>query len=193
MQFSEDPKEFFETDVPKLHAQVKDQISEAQKAVEFTVGVNLTGDGGGAWTLHISGGELTVTPGLGDGRDLTVHMDVAHWRAAMHGSTGISAAGLNPENFDFSRLKPELAARVKQMNGNLAVQIKDGDDEVFSVMVQFGANAPETPTATISMQEADAALMREGKMLPQQAFMAGKMKVTGDMNLVMQVGALQML
>jgi putative sterol carrier protein len=51
---------------------------------------------------------------------------------------------------------------------------------------------PEQPTTTVSIASADADAMDRGELDPMQAFMSGKLRVAGDMGLMMQMQAIQM-
>lgn len=188
------PSAFFEEQVPAHFAQVKDQLTEAQQAIDIKVGVALHGDDGGAWTLHYAGGELEVSVGLADDCQVQLEQHVDYWREAVAGEGGLGLMDdFDPTRVDLDRLKPELADRVRQIRGTLQVRVVDGDEETFDLVVRFGPDAPDEPTTTIEMQAEDAAALRAGTLQPQQAFMGGRVRITGDMNLAMQVGSLPML
>jgi putative sterol carrier protein len=51
---------------------------------------------------------------------------------------------------------------------------------------------PEQATTTISSSAADAEALERGELDPMQAFMSGRMRVAGDMTLMMQMQAIQM-
>ena len=48
------------------------------------------------------------------------------------------------------------------------------------------------PTTTLTLSEADAAAIGRGELDPMTAFMSGRMRVEGDMTLMLQVQAVQM-
>lgn len=52
------------------------------------------------------------------------------------------------------------------------------------------AGKHEKPNCTITMARTDWGQIQTGKLDPQAAFMAGKIKFQGDMNLIMKLGAL---
>ncbi len=187
------PAEFFETEIPAQFAAHKDSLTDEQKSVDFKVSVGLEGDGGGEWTVAFSGGDLSVGQGLAGDADVTVLSTVDNFSEALDGATGFGLAELDAETFDPSRVKPAVADRVKQIKGTLKIGMFAGTDELMGARIKFGADAPDDPTCTIAVQEEDAEMIASGKMLPQQAFMAGKIRIEGDMNLAMQVGTLQML
>ena len=51
---------------------------------------------------------------------------------------------------------------------------------------------PEEPSAILEVTAEDAEAMENGDLDPLDAFLGGKMLVTGDMALVMQIQAIQM-
>ncbi len=59
--------------------------------------------------------------------------------------------------------------------------------------LKFGSEAPEEPQTVVKVEEEAAKLIRAGTLTPQQAFMSGKMRIEGDMNLALQVGSLTMI
>ena len=64
--------------------------------------------------------------------------------------------------------------------GTWALDIKDGACELVTGGV-------ETPSVTISLADEDWLAIREGKLNSQMAFMQGKLKISGDMNLAMKL------
>ena len=51
---------------------------------------------------------------------------------------------------------------------------------------------PPEPTATLSFTAEDAAALERGELDPMQAFMSGRIQITGDRTIVMQMQAIQM-
>ena len=63
----------------------------------------------------------------------------------------------------------------------------------WSTSVKLGpGDIPAQSTTTISISSADAAAMQSGDLDPMQAFMSGRIIVSGDMTLVMQMQAIAM-
>lgn len=64
--------------------------------------------------------------------------------------------------------------------GTWALDIKDGACELIKGGVA-------SPSVTISLADKDWMAIREGKLNSQMAFMQGKLKIKGDMNLAMKL------
>lgn len=59
-----------------------DQIAKTEATLVFV----LEGDGGGTFTLEISGGQLRGSAGKPDSQDLEIRVDVATWRSLNSGT-----------------------------------------------------------------------------------------------------------
>ena len=82
-----------------------------------------------------------------------------------------AAAGVNVSyQFDISG----------EQGGKWALKIEDGKCE----LIEGGV---DNPSVTISLADKDWLAIREGKLNSQMAFMQGKLKIAGDMNLAMKL------
>lgn len=191
------PQEFFEKMLPDLAASKAGELSDEQKAVNHAVGVVLTGDGGGSWTMAIEGGALKVSGGsIADGANPVVSLSVEDWRGVLTGKKAMLAAGgagADMMAIDPSQFKPALLDRIKPIAGTIRFVVEDPDQGDLEVTLKFGANAPDEPQCTVSTDVETAKATQDGSMNPQMAFMQGKVKIVGDMNLAMQVGSLAMV
>jgi len=193
---STSPQEFFEKMLPELAAAKAGELSDEQKAVSHAVGVVLTGDGGGSWTLAIEEGALKVAAGVADGANPVVELSVEDWRDVMTGKKAMLAAGGAGADLmavDPSQFKPALIERIKPIQGTIRFVVEDPDDGDLQVTIRFGADAPAEPQTTVTTDAETARQTQEGTMNPQMAFMQGKVRIVGDMNLAMQVGSLAMV
>ena len=77
---------------------------------------------------------------------------------------------------------------LKAAQGTLKVVTTGGDDDEW-VAVTFGGAEPnvETPRATLTMSREVAEQMGKGEANPQELFMSGKIQITGDMMMLMQL------
>ena len=132
---------------------------------------------------------------------------MADWRGALWegrgGVIGRAAAGLfrpgsnagaaaGPGNMGAAP-SPAAMEQMRALNGLVRIVVQGGEGGDFAVGFKLGPGAiPPQATATLSMTAADAAAMERGELDPLAAFMAGRVRVEGDMTLVMQMQAIQM-
>ena len=78
------------------------------------------------------------------------------------------------------------------LRGLLRVAVTDSGGE-WRVDLQLGpGEIPEEPTTKLCVSCADADELAAGRLKPLEAFMAGRIRVTGDMGLVFQIQAAQL-
>lgn len=80
------PKEIFEQKIPKKLTEKADAAAAIDAIYEF----NITGDGGGTWTLDLSGDKREVKEGSSGNANCTVTMDAGDFSDMIEGS-------LNPQ------------------------------------------------------------------------------------------------
>lgn len=186
------PQALIEQEIPAQFAAVQAQLSPAQKQVSIKFGVDISN--AGQWTLRYANGALNVKNGLDNDCDINILTSIDSFNAAINNNEQV--ANFDPSKIDagkyIQRLKPELADQVRQITGTLKAGVLDVDEELMSVTIKFGAAAPATPTCEIYIQENDIEELVSGRMNPQQAFMAGKIQIKGDMTIAMQLAALMM-
>jgi hypothetical protein len=180
------PKEFFESWLP---AEVPADTRFARPA---TVRVRLDGDGGGAWDLTLGPQGLAVGP-AGDAAPLVeTAQSVPDWRAVIVGEPG--APRLTPEGKGGGggaaslRLLERVASQITDATkGVLQFEISGFNGRTWSLRVAI--NKPmAAPDATLAI-DSDTYEQILARTLPApQAFFSGKLKITGDMNLAMQLG-----
>jgi hypothetical protein len=203
-----DPNLFFANEVPtaftKAVADVNGKIQKLErlrddmKAAELLIRVNLTGDGGGLWDIKVAGGTASVGPKS----DLVPHVGVTQsvddWRATVTGAVtfglapGTPGQKPNPAQQFTQFAQKSKVDKIKTLNGTIRFVVTDIPTRgEWMLDLTFGNAAPE-PKCTVATKDSDAKEMASGKLNPQAAFMAGKMRVQGDMGLAMQLGTLLM-
>jgi hypothetical protein len=199
------PKQFIEDWLPKAFAEA--EVPPEAKEVDVQLGVKLDGDGGGEWVLHMQRGALRVAPGSREQAAFTFVQSVADWRGALWEGRGgaigrqavamfkpgAQAAAARPGQMGAGPPSPAALAEMQKLNGMIRMEVTGAEGGDWSVAFKIGPGPiPEQATTTITMSAADAEALERGELDPMQAFMSGRMRVAGDMTLMMQMQAIQM-
>ena len=169
--------------------------------VSVALGVQLVGEGGGEWVIDLDGGAVRVRADSREKAAFSYVQTVADWRGALWegrgGAVGRGAAALfrpgAPEvEAAFGIVGPGIPAALEALGalrGLLHVVVSDGGGE-WRVGLQLGpGEIPPAPTTEVCVSAADADAMLAGDLKPIEAFMAGRIRVLGDMGLVFQMQA----
>jgi len=200
------PKQFLEEWLPRAFADA-DLPPEARSA-EVTLGLALLGPDGGEWLFEMKDGRLAVRPGSRDGAAFTVVQSVDDWRGALWegrgGAIGRQSLSLfkpgaraeapaRPGAMGAGPPSPAALAEMRKLDGMIRMEVTGAEGGDWAVAFKLGPGPiPAQPTTTISVTAADAEAMDRGELDPMQAFMSGKLRVAGDMTLMMQMQAIQM-
>jgi hypothetical protein len=197
------PTELLERWLPRAFAEA--DLPDDVRRSDMRLGLCLVGSGGGEWVLQVENGALQVSAASRDDTAFTFVQSVDDWRGALWegrgGAIGRAAAGLfrpgeraAAANAGMGGAPPPAALeQMRSLDGLVRVVVKGGEGGDFAVGFKLGPGAiPAQPTATLSLDAADAAAMERGELDPLAAFMAGRIRVEGDMGLVMQMQAISM-
>jgi hypothetical protein len=87
---------------------------------------------------------------------------------------------------------PAAIASLRELRGLLHVVVSDSAGD-WRVGLQLGpGEIPARPTTEVCVSATDADQMATGDLKPIEAFMAGRIRILGDMGLVLQMQAAQM-
>jgi hypothetical protein len=179
------PQGFFERWLPE-------QARAVTAAAPLLVRVLLDGDGGGAWDLRLGPSGLSVTAGAaGAEAEVTVVQTVADWRAIAVGEPGaVNLAPPQARPTDVLFLDPEAQRLVQQVTGTIRFEVTGYNGRTWALTVKLGARplAADRPDATISVDADTYAAMLARTLPAPQAYFQGKIKISGDMQLAMQLG-----
>jgi len=166
--------------------------------------VQLVGQDGGEWVFDLRGGDVFVRPGSRADTAFSYVQTVDDWRGALWegrgGAIGRGAAALfrpgAPEVEAGIGLVgagiPAAIAALGELRGLLHVVVSDSGGD-WRVGLQLGpGEIPAKPTTEVCVSAADADQMASGELKPIEAFMAGRIRILGDMGLVLQMQAAQM-
>ncbi len=193
-----DPREFFTQTIPRqfnasLDAQERlgeagRAVLEAMRAVDATIQVEVRGAGGGSFALNIRSGRMSAGDTAAFAPFLTVVQDRAAFEtlARESGDSALALLGGLSGLAGEMRLTRKRVESLAQLQG--AVQFSVTGDGGFALVTHFGSGpVPETPNASIAVDDDAYRELRRGKLDPGAAFMNGKIKVAGDMQLAMQL------
>ena len=163
-------------------------VYQAMRAVDATICVEVRGEGGGRFYLNIRAGRMSAGDAPAQAPFLTVVQDLPAFEklareagdsalALLGGLTGLSGE---------LRLTRKRIDSLAQLQG--AVRFSVGGEHGFDLITHFGGGpVPELPSASIAVDEDAYRELRSGKLEPAEAFMNGKIKVEGDLQLAMQL------
>jgi hypothetical protein len=201
------PSEYLEQWLPRAFAEAG--LPPGSAGLDVALGLLLEGEGGGEWVIRISGGAVSVSRGSRDATPVTYVQRVADWRGSLFEGAG-GAVGEGASRFfrpHALRAAPgtatqQLAAaptpaaltELAKLDGVVRMEVTGGASGDWAVAFKLGPGAiPSEPTATLRMHADDAAALSRGELDPMQAFLGGKVEVLGDMTIVLQMQAAQMI
>jgi len=162
------------------------RVLEGMRGVNATLRIDVEGEGGGTFFLNVRRGTMAAddvpatTPLLTVVQDRRAFERVA--REAGDSALGL-LGGLSGFRRDFKLTKSRLD-NLASVAGCLGFEVT-GDDG-FGFRVHFGGTpVPETPDTEIRVAPEIYADLRAGRLDPQNAFMTGKLDVSGDLQIAM--------
>jgi putative sterol carrier protein len=181
-----DSAEFFESWLPAQYQQVAGELKRTPP--DAIICVELSGEGGGAWTLALSGGTLTVTPAASDSANITLRQSVEDWRVVTLGAQGAQVPSLTSLGASIDKLltSPVLGQLLTGVSGTLRFVIAGFQGRDFATEISFQGAAEPHATITVDADTLDQ--IRSGALAPAQAFFANKIRISGDAAFAMQVG-----
>jgi hypothetical protein len=201
------PTEYLEQWLPRAFAAAG--LPPGSEGLDVSLGLLLEGEGGREWVVRIANGGVTVTRGPREATPVTYVQRVADWRASIFEGAG-GAIGEGASRFfrpDALRIVPDGAAQqiaaaptpaalaeLAKLEGVVRMEVTGGASGDWAVAFKLGPGAiPSEATATLRMHADDAAALARGELDPMQAFLGGKVEVLGDMTIVLQMQAAQMV
>ncbi|MEW6776984.1 MAG: SCP2 sterol-binding domain-containing protein [Bdellovibrionota bacterium] len=186
------PQEFFNKWVPEKLKSLSD-ITFPDLGVEMQVMV--IGPGGGEWVLKSASGKPQVTAGKAGNALITMATTTGAFDLFMKRAGDQLDQDFSKQAKMMTKMAPDqekVNMIREQLQGTMKFTITTNDGQEESVAVGFNGIDFDSPRCTIKTTEAELNEMREMNMPPQQAFMAGKIRLEGDMSLAMQAGMLLM-
>jgi putative sterol carrier protein len=198
-----DPKAFYTETLPaqwnrvlgeqERAAEEAKRVLDGMRAVDATLRIEVRGPGGGVFFLNIergvaSAGEAPSHPPL-----LTLVQDRPAFDLLV-AEAGNSALGFLGGLSGLAGEMKLTAARVESLRAiSGAMRFEIVGDGGFSLITHFGSGPlPEKPDTEIRVEREAYEALRRGELNPQDAFLGGRIRVEGDMQLAMQIALVAM-
>ncbi len=164
------------------------RVLTGMKAVNATLRIEVTGEGGGEFFLNLSGGVMSSSDTPAHDPFMAMIQDLDGYRRLVH-EAGDSVLGLLGSLSGLSGQMKLTQARIDALAGVTgSLDFSVSGDGGFDVRVHFGSDpVPEEPTTTIRVDREGYQKLRSGSVEPHEAFMGGLIQVEGDMQLAMQL------
>jgi len=174
---------------------------EGAEDLDGSLGLQLVGESGGEWVLELVGGRLRVRPGSRAETPLSFVQSVEHWRAALWQGRG---AGIGRAIARMFRAAPAPSApprslapaarasldALRKLDGLLRVAVAEPGEGAWHADLRLGpGDLPRRPTTTVSLRGRDADRLLTGRLNPLEAYLAGKVRLSGDYGLLLQLHA----
>jgi hypothetical protein len=193
-----DPRRFYTETIPaQFNAALEQQERESEEgrrrhadmqAVSATICAEVLGAGGGRFYLNIENGRMRADPRAVHPPFLTLRQERSSFdRLAADAGDSMLAllgglSGLAGE-MRLTRTRIENLSAVRGL-----VRFEVAGPRGFALLTHFGPDpVPELPAASILVDEAVYADLRGGRLDPTQAFLDGKIRVEGDVQLTLQL------
>lgn len=177
-------KTFFEEKLPAaFETELGGAVIEGMDGTVLKVIFNIAGEPYGLTVTDAK--SLEVSPGGVEGADIEIELSQEAWRDAVSGALGNALDMFTDFNKMADRRRYDI---IKEVKGKLKLVLERPDAGPFEVEAKFGgADAPEV---TISTDLGTWQEIMAGSTQAAMAFMGGKLKLTGEMPLAMQLNGL---
>ncbi len=193
------PEAFFKQWLPSTLDSFRDLIREQAKDLTTPfLAVRVTGEQGGEWSVVLNQGEVEIKEGLDPGTAVTFVLPTQNFIEFVTGQRDevmmqppgggmAGGASLTPEEVN-KQFRKNMEA-LRGIKGQMQF-IADDPDRPFNVHIKFQGELKDQADAVLTVATEDLRQMSKGELSPPQAFMMGKVKVKGDMGLIMQLAPL---
>lgn len=163
------------------------EVLDGMKAVNATIRVDIL-DAQSSYFLNISDGCMEAGDEAAHPPFLTLRQDRAAYErlAAEAGDSAMAMLGGLSGLAGDMRLTQRRVEGLADVRALLKLVIRG--ENGFEVLTHFGTDPiPNEPSASITIDEDAYRELRSGALLPQQAFMDGRIAIDGDLEIAMQL------
>jgi hypothetical protein len=192
------PTELMQEYLPAAFAELGSLEGAAD--LDLALGLKLEGAGGGEWVVRLCEGRVDVRAVSRDHAAFTVLQSVDDWRGALwEGRGGVAGKALTrffrpqaPPADAVERAAldaPKALARVRGLEGRVRLCVTGGPGGDWAVDLMLGpGRIPRDATTTVTIDHDDAEALGQGDLDPMQAFMGGRIGVSGSVSLLVRLG-----
>ena len=182
------PAKFFTQWLPQQIEPLAGMIGAIAGDVSAAIATRVIG--AGDWTATLAGGKVKVEPGIKPDSLVTFVLSEKHFIEVV---TGQRANLMQPPPGAGKASPDQMAAQAKQnllalkeIHGSIKFVIEDAKAP-FEAMVKFAGPLTEEPSCTLAIGLETIQAIGRGETNPQAAFMAGQIRIEGDMTILMQL------
>lgn len=182
------PADFFLKFLPEQFEKTKNKLSEEAKKIYFIMSFEITGEGGGKWTLKIEHGNFFLYEGGDPDANLRIIQSIDDWRASMTGEKGLKwdLPLIDGKGFSLSQEKIE---KFKAVNGSITFKVESTQKGDWEIKARMGKFSNTDTECEITLTHEDLRAIRKGQLSPQVAFLTGKIRIKGSMALIMKAAS----
>lgn len=190
------PKDFFNNFLPEQFQNLKNEI--ILPPFIFDVGIEISGQGGGYWTLSYNNQNFSVLDGVPDEPFLSLCFDMVLWNKIfklVKNSYFFDLALFNNELFR-KKMTQDKINKLKKEHGsiNIIVSNFEYDNIVYSFdfQVKIGDPLDRDPSITINLSHDDIKNLEKEKNIIS-LITSKKLNIDGDLRYLMKIASLIIL
>ncbi len=185
------PEQFFTETLPEVLGEVDLPDGLGADRMQF----NITGSDGAEYNIGVDPEEgLTIEEGQAASPPIAVTATVADFQSLLAGDLRdrvLEATGgalIGPKQLRRAFMPDAKVQKVKLIKGDIQLRLEDGG-AVTAVTLTFGGGKPNvaSPTCKVSLGLPVVLELAQRKSNAQQMFMQGRIRIEGDMSIVMQL------
>jgi putative sterol carrier protein len=188
------PEDFFMDALPEVLCEVELPDGLGEERMQF----NVIGEGGVEISIGLDDeADLTIEEGqcvsppmaVTVGRDDFQSLIAGELRDKIKDATG-GKVRIGPRELRHAFMPDVMTQKIKALSGDIQLRIEDTDTgDAVVATVTLGGKTPDTanPTATVSIDIPTLLEVASGKQNPQALFMQGRLRIDGDMAIIMSL------